>query len=391
MLSFLEHKFDLQGTNFSQEDLEYARRYWQFLIERVEPEWLETPQGRLAVHWESETIPSVVRLIHLAYLLNTLAGNIKDESDSTFGDKLRQLLFSDDVQHEEQITEFLVGVLLARLSGVSPSEPVTPIEMEPVSEAGSPDPATSKNVDYRIEWDDDGPIYSESTVFHIQRLLDWQSAVDTLKRRFERAMVRRNLNRGLEITAPLELTHKTLSVQEIDEALQLVETQRKGSYSIKLDQEDLTLEWSPVPHLEAPREKRPGSVPGYAFTGGAGVKVSIVAATTVTLKWPGNTEKLVNKSLRNTLDSKRKQFELEAPYLLNMRILSSHIPLEGVFDLLNRRIFNNEQYSWISAVNVLKIPFSQQTGYRLQSYISVNHKASNPLPKSFIDTVTQKG
>jgi hypothetical protein len=206
-LGFLDCEVDLQGTPFNQEHLQYSRGFWQFLIEKVAPEWLDEPKGRLALHWQADTIPSVGHLIDLTKMFDSLVHAITDNSQSIFGSKLHQLLFSDGIQHEEQLTELLVGYLLSGLG--------TPIKMEPVSREAASQGGAPGTVDYGIDWEDGQSIFVESTVFHIQRLLDWELAIDNLKRRFEEAMVRQSLNRALHITAPLELTRKTLSVQAL--------------------------------------------------------------------------------------------------------------------------------------------------------------------------------
>jgi hypothetical protein len=117
----------------------------------------------------------------------------------------------------------------------------------------------------------------------------------------------------------------------------------------------------------------------------------MAAATNVVLKWPGGVEDLVNRSLRNTLDGKRRQFELNSPYLLFMRITSIYIPLNGIVDLLTRRIYSNVHYRWISSVGVLNVNFSQNVGHRPQVILLANPNASNPLPESFVAALTEDG
>jgi hypothetical protein len=141
------------------------------------------------------------------------------------------------------LTELIVGALLTRLG--------EPIKMEPASTMAAPlQGARTGSVDYSSDWRGGRPVFVESTVFHVQKLLDWESAVDDLKRRFERAMVRQNLNRALRIMAPLELALKTLSDQALKKALRIIAEEVRGNHSIKLVKECLALEWEPVPHIE---------------------------------------------------------------------------------------------------------------------------------------------
>jgi hypothetical protein len=380
-LGFLDCEVDLQGTPFNSEDLEHFRGYWRFLIENVAPEWLDEPKGHLALHWQSDTIPSVVYLIDLARMFYSLVHAITDASQTIFGNKLHQFLFSDGIQHEEQLTELLVGDLLTGLGG-------KPVMMEPVSKEAPPQGCTPGTVDYGIDWEDGQSIFVESTVFHIQRLLDWESAIATLKRRFEEAMVRQSLNRALRITAPLELTHQTLSAHALEKALSSVRGKARGRQSVKLVRYHLELEWEPAPHLEIFDIGREIPLSGFAFTTGTGAEFAMLAATEVLLKWPGDTEELVNKSLRNTLTRKRRQFELKLPYLLFLRITNDNISLKGVNDLLARRIYNNVHYRWLSAVGLLKSSFGQTTGHSQQVTLLSNPDAIYPLPNSFLAVLT---
>lgn len=194
-------------------------------------------------------------------------------------------------------------------------------------------------------------------------------------------MVRQSLNRALRITAPLELTHKTLSDQALKKALRTIAEEVRGSHSIKLVKEYLDLDWSPVPHIDEFAAIGEIPFPGFVFTE---TEVLMAAATDVILKWPGGVEELVNRSLRNTLDGKRRQFELNSPYLLFMRVTSNYIPLNGMVDLLTRRIYNNVHYRWLSAVGVWNVSFSQNVGHSPKVILLVNPNASNPLPDSFV-------
>lgn len=378
-MGFLNSPVDLQGTPFTQEHLDYARGYWQFLIEKVAPEWLDNPKGHLAVHWQSGTVPSIVYLIDLTKMFYSVIHTITEESQATFGSKLRQLLFSDKRQYEEQITELLVGALLTRLS--------RPLMMEPAGAEIVPPNAAAGTVDYSVEWAEGQELFAESTVFHVQRILDWEAAIDDLKKRFEQAMIHRMLNRALRISAPLELTRKTLSAQNLKKALRHIESSDQGRHTFSLGKDSLELEWKPAPHFETMAEGM-SSTPGwFTFTAGDNVEVAMVAATDVTLKWPGDAEQVITKSLRNTLDGKRRQFQRKAPYLLFMRIVNDFVPVNGVLDVMTRRIYSNAHYRWISGAGLLKVSFDQKTGHRPKVIVLPNPNASYPLPQSLVDSL----
>lgn len=376
-MGFLDKTYDLRGTPFKDADLDYARGYWRFLIERVDPRWLVEPKGRLAIHWRSDTVPSAVQLIDLARLLFALARSITRDSNPAFGSKLKTLLNSDGVQYREQLTEIVVGGLLTRLD--------QPLQLDRPSMSAQVEVEKSKNVDYGVDWDSEpNGILIEVTVFHVQRIVDWEAAILDIKKQFEQAVWKRNLNRALSITAPLVLTRRTLSPKALSKALRAMESSERGKLEVPLGKDKLALDWSPAAHYEEwPGDGIPDES-GFAFTVGKGVEISALAATSVNLAWPGDAEELVNRSLRNTLDQKRKQFDLEAPYLLVVRILSKRIPLDGVIDLLTHRVFTNKKYARISAVGLLKLTCAQNTGYQPRVHLVLNPRAINPLPDEFV-------
>ncbi|MCG7853235.1 MAG: hypothetical protein MIO92_12005 [Methanosarcinaceae archaeon] len=376
-MGFLDTKYDLRGTPFKNADLDYARDYWKFLIEHADPQWLIEPKGRLAIHWRSDTVPSAVQLIDLARLLFALAKSITGDSNPAFGSKLKTLLNSDGVQYREQLTEFVVGRLLTRLD--------QPLQLDCPSMSSQVEGERSKNVDYGMHWGaEPNGILVEVTVFHVQRIVDWEVAIFDIKKQFEQAVVKRNLNRTLSITAPLVLTRRTLSPKALSKALRAIENSDRGKQEIPLGKEKLSLEWSPAAHYEEWPGDGVSDKSGFAFTFGKGVEIGALAATSVHLAWPGDAEDLVNRSLRNTLDQKLKQFDVEVPYLLVVRILSDRVPFNGVIDLLTRRVFANKKYARISAVGLLKLTCAQNTGYQTQVHLVLNPHAINQLPEKFV-------
>ncbi len=376
-MGFLDTMYDLRGTPFKDADLDYARGYWMFLIERVDPQWLVDPKGRLAIHWRSDTVPSAVQLIDLARLLFALARTITRDSNPAFGSKLKTLLNSDGVQYREQLTEFVVGGLLTRLH--------QPLHLDRPSMSAQVEGERSKNVDYGVHWDSEpNGILVEVTVFHVQRIVDWEAAILDIKKQFEQAVVKRNLNRALSITAPLVLTRRTLSPKALSKALRAMESSERGKQEVSLGKEKLALKWSPAAHYEEWLGDGVSDESGFAFTFGKGVEIGSLAAKSVNLAWPGDAEDLVNRSLRNTLDQKLKQFDVEVPYLLVVRILSNRIPFNGVIDLLTRRVFTNKKYARISAVALLKLTCAQNTGYRPYLRLVLNLRTIKPLPDEFV-------
>jgi hypothetical protein len=303
-------------------------------------------------------------------------------SHSTFHSKLRQLLYSDGVQHEEQITEVLVGGFLAHFN--------VPINMEPISTIVATPESVPRTVDYSILWSpENSTIFVESTVFHIRKLIDWEGAVADLKNSFEREMANRSLNRGLRITAPLSLSRQTLSPKVLRGLVRRISKDPTGHASARLGDDTLLLEWSPVPQAESIPEsfEEQGSPFGFIF--GSGFELACVAATTVSLKWPGDAENLVIRSLRNSLDAKRQQFELAVPYFLIIRLLSNHISVESVTSLIERRVFSNNQYQRISALGVMQVVFDSEAGFQCKTKIALNPLAVHPLPDTFVRTVAR--
>lgn len=374
-MGFQDGTFDLLRTRFGSNDLKMARGYWNFIIERVDPGWLENPTGRLAIHWKSDTLPSAVRLIDLARRILILAKGITKESNDQLGAKLGQLLRAESPQYEELRFELLVGSELSRLG--------VPIELEPRSGDQNADQA-SRSVDFALATQA-RPLFVEATVSRIQRLIDWRGAVDDLKARFEREMVKHSCNRQLTIHAPLEVTRKTLTAATIRDLVSEVRRVERGSREVVIDSDSLVLEWRPAPHSEkfpAPRDQGEDHL-GFAFTFGS-ADIAMVAATSTRLKWPGSAEELVVRSLRNTLRGKREQFQLDEAYALALTPGSHLLPHDVVTHIFVNRIFPNAIYGWISALLLFDVQFSQTKGFTTKVSVILNSAAQVPFPKAVL-------
>jgi hypothetical protein len=69
---------------------------------------------------------------------------------------------------------------------------------------------------------------------------------------------------------------------------------------------------------------------------------------------PETVERLVFRSLKNTLQRKRLQARLVSdPYVLVVRSGHDRVPPEALLDLLERRVWPNARYRWITAGAVL--------------------------------------
>ena len=102
-MGFLAEGWDLTGTEFGEDDLTYAQGYLKWVIERVDASWLDEPRGHFGMHWNSDTLPSAVRLIDLARRTWNIAQSITAESQRVLGEKLSLLLEAEERQHDELV------------------------------------------------------------------------------------------------------------------------------------------------------------------------------------------------------------------------------------------------------------------------------------------------
>ncbi|MBV2130404.1 hypothetical protein [Arsukibacterium indicum] len=380
-MSFLETKYALNGTPFKSEDLDYARLFWKVLIEHADRNWLVKPKGQLAKHWQSTSISSAVQLIDLGSMLYALSESMTSDSEYAFENKVRALLNSDGVQFEEQLTELLVGALLRKLK--------RQLQLDCPSFYSILEGQKPKNVDYGLHWSNDSKrVFIEVTVFHIQKLVDWEAAISHMMYQFQQAVIKSKLNRALSVTAPLVLNRRTLPPKVLRKAIQAIANSERGKHEIALGEEVLTLEWTPAVHYKEFPGANEIDPTSFGFTFGNNIEILTYAGMSMKLAWPGNAEELVNRSLRNTLDLKLKQFNIGVPYVLMIRILNERVSQKRVIDLLLLRVFSNNKYSRISAVGLLMLRFSQDTGYQTHVNFVSNPNAINKLPDDFLSTFT---
>lgn len=380
-MSFLETKYALNGTPFKNEDLDYARLFWKVLIEHADRNWLVKPKGQLAKHWQSTSISSAVQLIDLGSMLYALSESMTNDSEYAFENKVRALLNSDGVQFEEQLTELLVGALLRKLK--------RQLQLDCPSFYSTLERQKSKNVDYGLYWSNDSQrIFVEVTVFHIQKLVDWEAAISHMMHQFQQAVIKKKLNRKLTVTAPLVLSRLTLSPKSLKKVIREIANSERGKHVIAFGEETLALEWAPAVHHREFLGANEIGHSSFDLAFGSNIEVLIYAGMSMKLAWPGNAEELVYRSLRNTLDLKLKQFDMAVPYILVMRILNERVSQKRVTELLLRRVFSNKKYSRISGVGLLMLRFSQETGYQTQVNFVPNPNASNKFPEDFLSTFT---
>lgn len=376
MVCFLDINYDLNGTPFAMEDLRAARQWWLRAITQVDPRWIQHPRGEFGVHWTSPSTPSGVHVISLARSFFRLANMISPECQRPLGTKLRQLIRAEGNQYKELQFELLAGHAL----GTSRR----PLRLEPRGEESSTGREATGSVDFAVECTDTA-VYVEATVFHVQQLHDWRSEVERLKERFQRSMTEQRCNRQLLISAPLEIGQQRLEAGEIRRIIEEMQLNEHGKREIAVGSDMLLLEWSPTPHFPSgPLEALAAPAKGGFATFG-NVKVVAVAATSTFLKWPGSAEELLVKSLRHTLDRKRKQFNREAPYAIALRSGSDLLKDGEITYMLLERVFKNPLYKWISGVFLFGLSFSQDTGFTAKPVIIPNAKAVHPLPEDLVD------
>ncbi len=111
-MSFLTSNPDLSGTIFTENDLRIAREYLESGIKRVNPAWLDEPQGILGNYWLRDDTEATCFLIDFAQRIYNVDRNITERSVPIFhGEKIKEILLR--AKKEEQFLECLTELQAA--------------------------------------------------------------------------------------------------------------------------------------------------------------------------------------------------------------------------------------------------------------------------------------
>jgi hypothetical protein len=97
---------------------------------------------------------------------------------------------------------------------------------------------------------------------------------------------------------------------------------------------------------------------------------------------------LILKSLRGSLDNKRRQFPHEAPYLLVIKLGHHQLISDAFHKLIEERIWPNRDYAWITGICI----FNPRTGFKkgdpapsMYLFLNPNSRVRGPALKDLTD------
>jgi hypothetical protein len=387
LVGFLDDSPDLSVTMFSDVDLASARVVLRGLITIADPHWLEEPDGPLAPHWRSNGPSAASYLIALAQDFFRLHEVCTPRSRRILLGKVRQILRADSEEHfDSLVVEVGVGAELANR--------LRPIEIEPlVPESQVNSPARPTSPDYSIIVPG-GTLFIEVTVFYFGVLVEWGRAAEQLQRALQPGLMRSGLRRTIDLTLPLLFKVNEWPQESLRALAEQVASSDRGEFQQDLPSGGASVRWHPVPWIPFTDDLRSEGLmlpdeDQFALFGGSPEMFGGAVGFTRHIL-PQHASELLVKSLRNTLNGKRRQCPKESPFLLMIRLGQHQLVEQKLLELLSARIWPNPRYSWLSGVCV----FHPQEGFAKRTRrlrLLPNPYAAKPLPDSVLDVFQAKG
>jgi hypothetical protein len=336
----------VEGTIWSADDLHEAGRVWQELRDRYAPGWVANEESVLGRLLTTQAQPATCEAIALAQSFFVVWGALTRKSVPVFASKVRDVFYERSTkQFDERITEIAFAEVLARRA--------SPIAFEPyVPENVTGDPPSS--ADYAI-FLPDGAVAIDVTVLHVDHFEAWSRAVRQLADGLRLRVDREGKFVALELGMPLEFDRRTAQGLLSRQTLSAVLAQEQGELKVPVGPNgEAILRWSPLAVLTPPDDL--SALPPNAFAavrapeGGVG---SGSAFSCRPIGTPNQFEEFAYQSLRRTLQRKAKQFaSVSEPALVAVKSAHHWVPPDGLLDLVNRRVWPNQQFSWLAGVCV---------------------------------------
>ena len=352
--NFLDAEVHLAGSMFTAEDLCIARLVFDELFKRYSPSWLAAPKGYLAVLWQEPYGTAPQALIDIAMILDAIRKNIRSPCAEIFGSKFVSLLnCKRKMQFDETIAELRFGEFLAYSA--------TPILLEPLTFnydlERSVTPKKSPDYSIRIL---DHDILVEVTKLRIQVILDWKKQMELLRERLRIDATSAGLQIEVEIHSPMGISAQSITKPLMRKIVERMKTHESGVQTIEVSGKAIKVVWRKMLRL-AMGQKFPLDSMNFSAIEGGGNNFVAAHASSIIPILDESMENIFVRSLRNTLDQKRKQFRIDAHAILIVEFDSS-FPKEYVLEIITRRIWPSNQYNWLNAIGITYAPDSFQVG-----------------------------
>jgi hypothetical protein len=372
-MSFLDTKVDLSSTVYTAADLEFGREYLVGVFGLVDPKWLVYPVGYLWQWWLRDDREAVCYLIHFALVLSTLEQKgLSPESREIFHKKVGLLLrrIRAKSAFEEAFTELEVAAYLAK---------TYPILLEPrileLENAKKPQlqPVTgSKVIDIAVPLEKQ-ILFVEVTVFHFEAFDDWLATVRQLSNLIAQVFWLEKVSRRVKISLPFPLSLKpALSNRDVQVILDNLVNLPEGNLTLATEEnQTITLVWADEKEITNPANE-------LVFKFGE-ITCALTAETRVIF------EDSLLKSLRNSLRVKRVQCRDDLSPLLVIKPASPDLPPSLVMDLIERRVWNNRRFAWVSGIGLFTPPNAFKNSHQPpQLKISLNPNAKRLLSPTIL-------
>jgi hypothetical protein len=342
---FLPDPTLVSGTIFSAADVVHASEVWSELRTRYAPGWRSTSETVLGRMLTTAAQPAVCEAIALAWSLNVVAGALTEKSVPIFEKKVTGL-FSErsEAQFDERRTELAVAEVLAVR--------VSPLAFEPYVPESAGDPPPS--ADYAISLPE-GVVAIDVTVVHVEAFEAWEGVVRELRNGLQRKIRGAGKFVALELEMPFEFDRTAAQTLLERRTLAPILKDERGELSVDVGGHvDAELRWSPLPIFDSTERLESLPPPTFAaIRAPIGTLGSGGAFRNRPLGTAADVERLAYTSLKRTLQRKKKQFEDKSePSLVVLKSAHRWLPPGGLIDLIERRVWPNSQFEWLTAAGV---------------------------------------
>jgi hypothetical protein len=365
-MSFLTNKPVFDGTVFKERDLKIAKNYLLSAIKRINPSWLDNPIGNLALHWKTDGQYAACYLIWVAQTLYKLDKNITQKSVPIFQSKFLELLkATNSTKFEETMTELEVAAAIV--------EKISPISFEPlVKESDFNSSEKPKSPDFAVRLPD-GDILIEVTVLHFDMLNKWQISCNFVINEINKWLIKSQISRNINLRIPLDFKHNKISNKDLLSLITQLKLEKEGEIRYEISGYSIDVKWDSNTNMNS------------------GIANMVYVQYQLALTDDVNESYL--KSVRNTLDRKRKQLDSNAdiPYVIAIKLGDEKLTYDGFNMLINNRIWTNSEYSGISGILLYKGNYHFQTNQPLcELNLNMNPNAKVPVTQCFIDVFEGK-
>src|SRR6266700_4929771 len=382
-MSFLTSNPDLSGTIFTENDLRIAREYLESGIKRVNPAWLDEPQGILGNYWLRDDTEATCFLIDFAQRIYNVDRNITERSVPIFhGEKIKEILLR--AKKEEQFLECLTELQAASVL----VNYASPLALDPmISKEDLLVPSNRpKTPDFGLRLPDND-VFLEVTVCHID-VLDqleelvpaWEKVTDLIRATIEEKLVF-GQHRSLHVEIHMPLQH-TIDADFITDLLSKMEASQSGVYPVGSTGR---IEWKALPISIVQDSMSSLSPEGIFLSPGAIIDPGCIIQRKIAPVSKEKYERIIN-SIRYTLGRKHKQFPRDMASVLIMRLAQPQLAHNGFFEIMHNRIWpNNKVYDWLTGICLL----NPRQGFRPSDAMdhitfSANPKARNKASPSLM-------